>query len=123
MTPQFDALDFFDDEAPHSAVFNMAADEVLLAQMARPMLRVYRWARPAVSFGYFEKWESVKMTHPQREPVRRWTGGGVVLHGAGEDWTYSLLVPESCDFMRLDAAESYRAVHETIVFALRRSGV
>ncbi|MCX7916244.1 MAG: hypothetical protein N3A53_08100, partial [Verrucomicrobiae bacterium] len=42
---------------PADGAWNMAADEMLLRQAvthARPVLRVYRWSRPAVSFGYFQ---------------------------------------------------------------------
>lgn len=117
----FETLDFFDDLEPHSAAMNMAIDEALLRRIARPMLRVYRWAQPAVSFGYFEKWEPVQLAHPRRELVRRWTGGGVVLHG--EDWTYSLLVPKSWECARASAAESYRAIHNALMCALREHGI
>jgi lipoyl(octanoyl) transferase len=121
VTRIFEALDFLDDIEPHSAAMNMAIDEALLRCISAPMLRVYRWARPAVSFGYFEKWGPVQSAHPQRELVRRWTGGGVVLHG--EDWTYSLLVPEACDFARVSAVESYGAIHDALTRALRDHGI
>src|ERR1700689_396612 len=74
-------LSFFDDAEPHSAALNMAIDEALLAIISRPVLRIYRWSRAAVSFGCFERWLPVQAAHPAREPVRRWTGGGIVLHG------------------------------------------
>lgn len=121
MTTLFESLDFFQDQTPHSAAFNMSADEALLQQIQEPMLRVYSWARPAVSFGYFEKYQLVHNAHPQRDLVRRWTGGGVVSHG--EDWTYSLLVPITCDFTRLGTAESYRAIHDALAVTLRDAGL
>lgn len=117
----FEALDLFPDEVPHPAAFNMALDEVLLRRLENPLLRIYRWCRPAVSFGYFERFAGVKTEHPGREPVRRWTGGGVVAHG--EDLTYSLLVPSASPFLRLRTADSYRAIHEGIARALNRAGV
>ena len=97
----------------------MAVDEVLLIHARHPVLRVYGWARPAVSFGYFEPWAPVAEAHPEREWVRRWTGGGVVLHG--EDWTYSIIVPRDLPFARLNAAESYRLLHELLATAMRRA--
>ena len=100
------------DPAPHSAALNMAIDEVLLRTAVEPLLRVYRWERPAVSFGYFGKWAEIAPVWPGRDLVRRWTGGGVVEHG--EDLTYTLIVPREHPFSRLSAAESYRAIHETI---------
>jgi lipoate-protein ligase A len=114
--PIFETLDFFYDAEPHSAAFNMAADEVLMRRIARPMLRVYSWAQLAVSFGYFEKYTPVRSAYPHRELVRRWTGGGVVPHG--DDLTYSLLVPRSCDFARTESTESYRMIHKALAHAL-----
>jgi len=101
----------------------MAWDEVWLQDGAMqggvPLLRVYRWAGPAVSIGYFEPWAPVAAAHPQRELVRRWTGGGVVLHG--EDWTYSLIVPRSHPFSQSRPADSYCAVHRSLASALGES--
>lgn len=106
---------------PHGAAVNMAVDEVLLLNARRPVLRVYGWARPAVTYGYFERWEPVAAAHPGRERVRRWTGGGIVPHG--EDWTYSLIVPRGEPFSRVGAAESYRLIHELLGEAMRAEGV
>ncbi len=97
------------DPVPHSAALNMAIDEVLLQAATAPLLRVYRWARPAVSFGYFTKFAEVAHLWPGRDRVRRWTGGGVVEHGA--DVTYTLVVPRGCPFFSSNAGESYRRIH------------
>ena len=105
----------------HPAAVNMAVDEVLLIGARRPILRVYGWQRPAVTFGYFEQWEPVAAAFPGRDRVRRWTGGGVVPHG--EDWTYSLIVPRSEPFARTAAGESYRLIHEWLGEAMRGGGV
>jgi len=117
----FQSIQLFNDTEPHSAPFNMAMDEILLRRLEKPVVRIYGWLRPAVSFGYFEKYGPIKALHSEREPVRRWTGGGVVLHGS--DLTYSLLVPSGSPFLRLRTAESYYAVHERITRALNRLGV
>ncbi len=91
----------------------MAWDEVWLQDAAVqggvPLLRVYRWAAPAVSIGYFDAWCPVAEAYPTRELVRRWTGGGVVLHG--EDWTYSLIVPRRHPFSQSRPGDSYRVIH------------
>ncbi len=115
----FDEIDLLEETTPEPAAFNMALDEALLAAVARsgrPLLRVYGWARAAVSFGYFERWEPVVAAFPGRDAVRRWTGGGVVAHG--EDWTYSLLVPRGHPFARERAGESYRLLHGVLASAL-----
>ena len=116
----FDELTAVLDPEPHDAALNMALDEVLLGRAASPALRVYRWARPAVSFGYFGKVADVEAAWPGREMVRRWTGGGIVPHGA--DVTYTLLVPRGCAFCRLGAEESYRVIHECIAALLVEHG-
>lgn len=108
------------DPEPHAAALNMALDEVLLGHAEGPLLRVYRWARPAVSFGYFGKVADVEAAWPGREMVRRWTGGGIVPHGA--DVTYTLLVTRGCAFFRLGAEESYRAIHECLAALLVEQG-
>lgn len=95
----------------------MALDEVLLGETSRPLLRVYGWERRSVSYGYFEPWEPVAVAYPGRERVRRWTGGGVVAHG--DDWTYSLIVPRCESFARLNAADSYRIIHDLLADAMR----
>ncbi len=119
----FDELTEVIDPEPHDAALNMALDEVLLGRAEGPVLRVYRWARAAVSFGYFGKVADVEAAWPGREMVRRRTGGGTVPHGA--DVTYTLIVPRGCAFFRLGAEESYRVIHESIaaLFADQGSAV
>ncbi|MEA3187484.1 MAG: lipoyl(octanoyl) transferase [Chthoniobacter sp.] len=117
MHPVFDKLIVFDDLDPRSAAVNMAIDELLLRDVSAPVLRVYRWEKPAVSFGYFEEFEPVLSAFPDHQLVRRWTGGGVVLHG--EDFTYSLVAPGSGRFFKTSPGESYRVIHERVASALR----
>lgn len=106
---------------PHPAPVNMALDEVLLKGTRKAILRVYGWQRPAITYGYFEKWEPLAAEYPTLDRVRRWTGGGVVPHG--EDWTYSLIVPREEPFARESTAESYRLIHELLGQAMRSGGV
>jgi lipoate-protein ligase A len=104
------------DPEPHEAALNMAIDEALLRRADTPLLRVYRWKRAALSFGYFGKYSAVAARWPDRQLVRRWTGGGEVPHGA--DCTYTLIVPRMHAFCRLSAVESYRVIHEHIAALL-----
>ena len=110
-----DMIEVLDPE-PHDAALNMAIDETLLRVASRPTLRIYRWARPAVSFGYFGKWSDAVAAGPGREIVRRWTGGGIVPHG--EDLTFSLIVPRAHPVAALPPRESYRVIHECVARAL-----
>ena len=116
----FDELIELSDPEPHDAALNMAIDEVLLRTATRPVLRLYRWIRPAVSFGYFGSYEEVSEQWRDQEFVRRWTGGGVVPHGA--DLTYTLVVPAASSFFKVSARESYRLIHERIAAAAIFSG-
>ena len=90
----------------------MAIDEELLRTAHKPLLRIYFWLRPSVSFGYFGKHAEVEEQWPDRELVRRWTGGGIVPHGT--DLTYTLVVPRQHAFSRSRAVESYALIHEKI---------
>lgn len=108
----FRELHLLDDPEPYSAALNMAIDEVLLREAEAPLLRCYRWERPAVSFGYFGRVAEVEAAWPGRDLVRRWTGGGIVPHG--EDFTYTLIVPHGDVVAALSPAESYRVIHEQI---------
>ena len=117
----FERLIEIRDPAPHSAALNMALDEALLASVRMPTLRLYRWERPAVSFGYFGRHAAIAAVWAGRELVRRMTGGGVVPHG--DDLTYSLIVPGGHSFSQRSPREIYRAVHEAVATVLSASGI
>ena len=108
----FESLCQIRDPLPHRASVNMAIDEALLRTAQEPTLRVYTWESPAVSFGYFSKASEITNAWPLHEWVRRWTGGGTVVHE--NDLTYTLVIPRSCPFAQISAAESYRQIHALI---------
>jgi lipoyl(octanoyl) transferase len=115
----FKRLTWVIDEAPHRAALNMAIDEALLSGGGEsPLFRAYHWLQRPVSIGYFSSWEETNALYPDREIVRRWTGGGVVEHGA--DFTYSLLLPS--DAGPPPNRDLYRGVHSAIVRALTAMG-
>jgi lipoate-protein ligase A len=116
----FEEMTEVSDPEGHDGALNMAIDELLLRESRGPLLRIYRWARPAVSFGYFGNFARVQQAWPGREFVRRWTGGGAVVHG--DDLTYTLIVPRPHSFARLTARESYRLIHEHIAGLLSEAG-
>ncbi len=100
------------DSTPLDGFYNMALDEALLDSIKHPVLRLYRWDGPWISFGYFGRSDSIARLHPGRPQVRRWTGGGIVEHG--NDLTYSLIIPCDHPFAQIPASTSYRMVHEAI---------
>lgn len=116
----FAALEVYHDGTPRSAAMNMAIDEALLESAKIPSLRFYRWDHAALSFGYFGRYADVAPQESERELVRRWTGGGIVLHG--EDLTYSLVIPALNSSFDNSSRSIYAAIHEGIRTALVASG-
>lgn len=100
----------------------MAADELLMRDSV-PWLRVYDWARPAVSFGYFDRNAEARRLFPGAEEyIRRWTGGGIVDHRRGQ--TYTLTLPKPADNSQYpEAAVLYRWIHGALAQALSAHGV
>jgi lipoyl(octanoyl) transferase len=116
----FATLDVYHDTTPRSAAMNMAIDEALLEQAASPSIRFYRWDHPALSFGYFGKFNDVADHRDQRDLVRRWTGGGIVFHG--DDLTYSIVVPATSKFFSTSPRSIYAAIHSALCEALNANG-
>jgi lipoyl(octanoyl) transferase len=110
-------LSFFADAEARSAAENMALDEAIFLHTTYPVMRSFRWIRPAVSFGYFTPWRSVVERFGERDLVRRWTGGGIVEHG--NDFTYSVIFP---DQNLATNAELYRFIHSALAELLRGCG-
>ena len=101
----------------------MAMDEALLLSpgVTLPVLRVYRWCVPALTFGYFLPYAEAEAAAAGRPVMRRWTGGGIVEHG--EDLTWSLIVPASSPVSRLRPLASYGAIHAAVAEAMADSGI
>jgi len=99
---------------------NMAIDEALLEVAIVPSIRFYRWQSPALSFGYFGKFAEVASYTGERDVVRRWTGGGTVLHG--EDLTYSIVVPAQDQAFGEPSIAIYERIHRSLCAALNRIG-
>lgn len=98
----------------------MAVDEWLLEYGKQPILRIYGWDGAWGSIGYFGKVMEARSFLPGVELVRRWTGGGTVDHRG--DWTYSLIVPRSCEVSRMRGGESYRLIHRILLNVLKSEG-
>jgi lipoate-protein ligase A len=116
-------LQLWHDCTPRCAALNMAMDEVLTLTVQVPLLRLYQWETPAVSFGYFQPWREVEPVLNGRNAVRRWTGGGLVEHG--EDLTYSLILPRAAlHAAGWDSASPwlYARLHRLLKEAIERCG-
>jgi lipoate-protein ligase A len=98
------------------AAFNMALDETLLRsamKRGRPLLRVYSWEKPAMTFGYFQKFPA--QLAGDYEVVRRPTGGGVVHHVV--DTTYTVVVPPGHSLHGMKTVDAYCALHKAVAAA------
>jgi lipoate-protein ligase A len=118
--PLFADLAIYHHENPHSAAMNMAIDEALLETAVVPTIRFYRWRSPALSFGYFGKFSDVAIYAPERDLVRRWTGGGIVFHG--DDLTYSIVIPASDPVFDESSIAIYEEIHRGLCEALAAGG-
>jgi lipoate-protein ligase A len=118
--PLFDVIDLFPDETARGGPEQMALDEAMFEEAKRPVLRVYRWAGQAVSFGHSQSFAAVKERYPCLPTVRRWTGGGIVEHGA--DWTFSLIIPSREPLATARLEEAYRSIHSQVATVLNELG-
>jgi lipoate-protein ligase A len=116
----FETLAVYHDRTPRLGAMNMAIDEALLENANLPTVRFYSWARPSLSFGYFGRIAEAEAAEPGREVVRRWTGGGIVLHG--DDLTYTVIVPATDPLFRRDLNGTYSVLHQAICRVLCASG-
>ncbi len=108
-----------------AAAENMARDFLLLNHYPEPnsiRLRHYGWERPSYTFGLSQSYQYAhsKISVLDADFVRRPTGGGVVNHQ--HDWTYSLIIPASHSLGQLQPIETYKAVHQCIVRAMKSLG-
>jgi len=116
----FAALDVCHDIDSRNAALNMAIDEALLETATQPTIRFYKWDHPALSFGYFGKFGDVANQNSERDIVRRWTGGGIVFHGA--DLTYSVVIPANDSAFIESSTSIYQETHVAIRKALATGG-
>jgi len=119
-TRLFAALLVYHDDTPHSAAMNMSIDEALLEHAAVPSIRFYQWHSPALSFGYFGKFADVASYAGERHLVRRWTGGGIVLHG--DDLTYSIVIPVGDAAFGESSISIYEKIHHALSHAFIANG-
>jgi lipoate-protein ligase A len=105
------------DAAIRTPAGHMACDEALLGATPLPILRLYRWDKGAASFGYAQRFAEVQKSTGTLPLARRWTGGGIVYHGA--DLTIALAVPAG----KIPTQPSllYEKIHGAILAALRQT--
>lgn len=117
----FSQLDLLISSTPLEGPEQMALDDLLLSQASRPLLRLYSWKAPCVTFGYFQKWHYVHAAFPRHPLVRRASGGGMVEHDG--DITFSLIIPASEPAGKMAPSCFYQKFHEILVKVLQEFGV
>lgn len=117
----FAKLAVWEDSVPRAGPEQMACDEALLMAADIPVLRIFRWASPWVSAGFFVPYDSAQAVRPDLPVCRRWTGGGVVVHEG--DFTFSMAVPRHEKWALMRPRDAYHSLHRAIANALRQSGV
>jgi len=116
----FDRLTLHIDTSPHDGAWNMAVDQAWLELSDTPVLRVYDWDASTVTIGYAQNLARLGEALPGWPVVRRWTGGGVVLHE--NDKTYSVIVPGGHPWAETRPLDSYRLIHASLAEALVSAG-
>jgi len=112
-------------DPPLSAAMNMAKDLALLESQSvgqeAPALRIYRWASPSVTLGYFQKHDkTVNMEYCRDNGIsvtRRVTAGGAVLHDC--ELTYSFTVPLNSRIVPPSVEDSFREIIAPLISVLR----
>ena len=107
-----------------SGAEQMAVDERLLDEAAALTVRRYLWSPPAVSLGKFQELASdaqSALAAAGIDVVRRPSGGRLVLHGEGFEWSFAVLVPAGLVPYGTHAA--YRLVRDAMAAVLAESGV
>jgi len=110
------------------ASFNMALDEAISelvrARKSPPTLRLYRWKKPSVSIGCFQKIGEVDMEYCEQRGypvVRRLTGGRAVLHN--RELTYSISAVNGDGPFQGTLHDIYRLISKGLSDALVQCGV
>jgi len=110
------------------AYANMAIDEAIFIMREKlglpPTLRFYSWRPAAISIGYFQRIEDPSLEKYKRQEltiVRRFTGGGAILHK--NEITYSLACSNNEFFAFKDIIKTQRLVHGAIIFGLQNLGI
>lgn len=106
------------------AYTNMAIDEAIFIGREKldlpATLRFYGWTPAAVSIGYFQRIEDPSLEEYKRQKltiVRRFTGGGAILHK--NEITYSLACTTNEFIAFSNIKETQKLVHQAIILALQ----
>ena len=101
--------------------FNMGLDGALLEDAdAPPTMRFYTWTPPALSLGYFQRFDEVPAASEAFVVVRRITGGGAIYHT--NELTFSIAASLDHPPFEGPVTPSYARLHDLVVEALSKVG-
>lgn len=105
-----------------SAACNMEYDAELLRELVpstRPILHLYDWVKPSLTYGFFARPEKLLNLEAVEkygfDLARRPTGGGVVFHVW--DLAFSVLIPSGSSLYSSNTLENYELINQ-VVFAV-----
>jgi len=112
----------------NSAFFNMALDEAIseavIEKLSPPTLRIYKWEKPSVSIGYFQKAADINLDYCAEKDyplVRRPTGGRAILHES--ELTYSFSSRYDSLSFKGRLLEDYSIISKSLLAGLKLIGV
>jgi len=101
--------------------FNMGLDGALLEDAdAPPTMRFYSWTPPALSLGYFQRFDEVPAASEAFVVVRRITGGGAIHHT--NELTFSISASLDHPLFEGPVTRSYTRLHDMVCEALSNAG-
>ena len=110
-----------------SGAENMAADARLLERHTPgddPVLRLYRWSPPAVSYGYHQSEDDFDVAAVAARGyglVRRPTGGRAILHA--DELTYAVVGDARCELFGDSLHTAYEVINEALLRFVRDLGL
>lgn len=107
------------DTGVAEAEVNMSLDAQFLADLNRPILHFYDWARPSATFGHFidlkKHVDGAQVERHGLAMAKRPTGGGIVFHIW--DLAFSFLMP--AELASENTLENYKFVNEVVLDVVR----
>jgi lipoate-protein ligase A len=107
-----------------SGAEQMARDARLLDEVTDVTARRYLWSPPAVSLGKFQPelrpGARAALAAAGIDVVRRPSGGRLVLHGEGFEWSFAVAVPPG--LLPYGTHAAYRLVRDAMAVALTEAG-
>lgn len=96
-----------------------AISEAVRKKLSPPTLRLYQWAKPSITIGYFQKASDINLEYCKKKSypiIRRLTGGMAILHDS--ELTYSFSSRNDTEPFRNSLIENYLSVSKALASAL-----